>query len=76
MNNERLGWICCILTCIGSSLNSFNIYPYNIFILLIANIAYTIWGIRLKDNSVSFTVVNIFLLVVNFLGIIHYFNII
>lgn len=76
MSNETLGWICCVLTCLGSTLASFNIYPYYVIVLLIANITYTIWGLRLKEKPLSFTVVNIYLVIINSAGILHFFGII
>jgi hypothetical protein len=54
MNNKTLGWVCSIITCVGATLTTFKVDPWNIYILLIGTILYTLWSCRIKDGSLMF----------------------
>lgn len=68
MSNKTLGWVCCIITCIGATLTTFRIDPWNIYILLIGTILYTLWSWRIKDNSLLF--INGYLLLLYLYGFV------
>lgn len=71
MFDEILGWIASISTCVGVTLNCFNIYPFNIFVMTLASFCYLLWGFRLKERALSFDMVNLYLLGMNIFGTIR-----
>ena len=64
-------WIGTILFCIGMTLNSFNIYPYNLFFSFAGGAIWT-W-IGWKTNDMALLWVDLFAVVIYVIGIIYYF---
>lgn len=55
--NNVLKWTATVGTLVGASLTSLDIYPINVYFLTVSTVLWTIWSIRIKENS---------LIVVNF----------
>lgn len=55
--NNVLKWTATVGTLVGASLTSLDIFPINVYFLTVSTVLWTIWSIRIKENS---------LIVVNF----------
>ena len=66
--NQALGWVGCLLVCIGAIAVALEIDPLNIYMLNAGAIVYGIWGYRTKQwNQVA---VNLFLIAVYSFGVV------
>ena len=55
--NSVLKWTATVGTLVGASLTSLDIFPINVYFLTVSTVLWTIWSIKIKENS---------LIVVNF----------
>ena len=65
--NNFLRWLATAITLVGALLTSLDIHPVNIYLLNFASVLWTIWSIRVKENSLI--VVNIGMLAIYTMGL-------
>lgn len=65
--NNVLKWTATVGTLVGASLTSLDIYPINVYFLTVSTVLWTIWSIRIKENSLI--VVNFGMLAIYVIGL-------
>jgi len=65
--NDIIKWVATAITLIGALLTSFQITPFNIYLLNIASIIWLVWSIRVKENAMI--AVNLGLLAIYAIGL-------
>ena len=65
----RLKWFSTVVCLTGAVLTSFQIAPYNIFVLNLGSILFLWWSIRIKDRAM--VTINTGFLIIYMLGFIR-----
>jgi len=67
---QMLAWIGTLGLIVGSIMNAYNIYPMNLWIMIVANAVWFIVGVLWREPSVYW--LNIFMVLAYVLGAINY----
>lgn len=64
--NTFLKWFACAVTLVAALLTSFQVHPWNIYLLNAGSFLYMIWSIRVKE--LNLVLVNAGLLIIYLIG--------